>query len=327
MSLQNVPIQNLPNLPSMMGKENRDQQKSKKEYRAFYPSKDSDSGIECPINPGSPGNRSNDSTSQSERCIIDLDLIVEKYLLYMWEVTKSKSDKKYDFEDLDIVFNWNKVEFTQEEAKFESKNSGKQAPVNQTLFKTYFTNKTNQVQEYSFKTERTTRQSCAFSFLNGFSREKGGNCSLKLPYEILEIGSGMRSEQSVEYGKDQTKEEEIKWGCDSMIKVSPHSKTGASLVITELQMERDFTMTTYIKGRLIATLNHKKEGFVKSISGEIAQILKLANEKLWLPPNSSKFEVVMINGEKVVKSSMNGKCNFRLGVQQHIEINEEIILS
>ena len=33
-----------------------------------------------------------------------------------------------------------------------------------------------------------------------------------------------------------------------MIKVGPHSKTGASLVITELQMERAFCVTTFLKG-------------------------------------------------------------------------------
>ena len=33
-----------------------------------------------------------------------------------------------------------------------------------------------------------------------------------------------------------------------MIKVAPHSQTSASLVITELQMERAFCVTTYLKG-------------------------------------------------------------------------------
>lgn len=97
----------------------------------------------------------------------------------MWDKTKSRSEKKYEFEELDIDTNWNKLDIIQEEAKFEPKKAPKL--MNQTLFKTFFTNRTNQVQEYSFKTERVTRQSCGFSFNKGFSREKEANISLTIP--------------------------------------------------------------------------------------------------------------------------------------------------
>lgn len=170
----------------------------------------------------------------------------------MWEKTKTKQQaSKYEFEDLDIVVNWAKVELIQEEAKFEQeKNSAKsRAPTSQTLFRTYFTNRTDIEQEYSFKTERITRQSCGFSFMKGFCREKEGGVMFKLPQEIVEIGGGIKSEQSVECGKDQTKEEEIAWGVDSIIRVKPKTKTRASLVITELQMERDFSLETRLRGR------------------------------------------------------------------------------
>lgn len=127
-----------------------------------------------------PGIRANEN-SAADKSIVDLDLIVEKFIQYMWEKTKSKSEKKYEFEDLDIHVNWAKVDFTQEEAKFEPKKSGIKEPMNQTLFKTKFTNKTDGVQEYSFKTERTTRQSCCFSFSKGFSREKEAAVGFKIP--------------------------------------------------------------------------------------------------------------------------------------------------
>ena len=73
------------------------------------------------------------------------------------------------------------MEITSDNAKFEPKTTGYKKPTNQTLFKTYFTNRTNQVQEYSFKTERTTRQSCGFSFVKGFSREKEASLSFQIP--------------------------------------------------------------------------------------------------------------------------------------------------
>ncbi len=64
----------------------------------------------------------------------------------------------------------------------------------------------------------------------------------------MEIGGGIRGEQTVECGKDQVNEEEVKWGCDSIIKVGPFSKTSACLVITEVQMEKQFCLQTYMRG-------------------------------------------------------------------------------
>ena len=173
----------------------------------------------------------------------------------MWERTKTKQQAKYEFEDLEIVVNWAKVELAQDEAKFDThaNSLNSHVPVSQTLFRTYFTNQTGTEQEYSFKTERTTRQCCGFSFIKGFSREKEGCVKFKLPEDILEIGGGIRSEQSVECGKDETKEEEVRWGVDSMIRVKPHTKTRASLVISELVMERAFNLETRLKGILFAS--------------------------------------------------------------------------
>ena len=71
---------------------------------------------------------------------------------------------------------------------------------------------------------------------------------IKIIGDIVEIGGGIKSEQRIECGKDQTNEEEVTWGCDSMIKVDPFTKTSASLIITEIEMKRDFFVTTYFKG-------------------------------------------------------------------------------
>jgi hypothetical protein len=167
----------------------------------------------------------------------------------MWESSKPKT--KYDFKELDILVNWARVQLEQDEARFDTTRQSSlhsQAPTTQTLFRTYFTNRTDMEQEYSFQTSRTTRQTCGFSFYKGFSREKQGEVKFKLPEDIIEIGGGIRSEQSVECGKDQSKEEEVCWSVDSMIKVKPHTKTRASLVISELQLERNFTLETRFKG-------------------------------------------------------------------------------
>lgn len=165
----------------------------------------------------------------------------------MWDKTKTKQQSsKFEFEDMKIVVNWSKVEITQEEAKFESETNRKLK--SQILFKTFFTNTSKSEQQYSFQTERTTRQSCCFSFYKGFSSEKESGITFKLPQEVIEIGSGIKQEQSVELGKDQTNEEILTWSVNSIIKVPPFTKTCASLSINEAELERNFILETKIKG-------------------------------------------------------------------------------
>jgi hypothetical protein len=96
----------------------------------------------------------------------------------MWGVTNTRKSDKIDFDDLEIEIDWKRVDIFQADANFENRNLKGDIKA-QTLFKTYFTNKTNTEQEYSFQTERTTRQSCTFTFIKGFSREKEGKNLLK----------------------------------------------------------------------------------------------------------------------------------------------------
>ncbi len=184
--------------------------------------------------------------SNEDKAIVNLDAVVEKWITYMWEKTKSKADSRHDFDELNVKIDWKRCDITQKDAKFENMTKGTLR--NQTLFKTYFSNNTDTEQEYSFRTERKTRQSCSFSFVKGFMREKEGSIHFKLPEDILEVGGGLRSEQSVEMGKDETKEEEVTWGVDSQIRVRPHSKCNAELILNEMEMERSFKVEMLLKG-------------------------------------------------------------------------------
>lgn len=183
-----------------------------------------------------------------DKTTVDLDQLVERWVCYMWDKTKSKNTK-LEFEDTQILIDWSKVELDQDDVKFDKPaKTPYREPVSQTLFSTYFTNKTDQDQEYSFKTERKTRQSCTYSFEKTFTREKETGLTIKLPQDILEIGGGIRSIQSVTCGKDTTNEEELSWGNDSVIKVKPKSRVCASLVISEVKLERFFYINTYLRG-------------------------------------------------------------------------------
>ncbi len=81
----------------------------------------------------------------------------------------------------------------------------------------------------------------------------------------------------------------------------------------------------YNIGRLFVTLNNRRDNnaFVKNFTADITEIISLAIDKLWLPPNSCRFEIIDNGGNKYVKSEMKGKCKFRLGVEQNVTVDEE----
>ena len=72
-------------------------------------------------------------------------------------------------------------------------------------------------------------------------------------------------------------------------------------------------------------LNSKKDHFfVKSFVGDIVQIIGLAKDKCWIP-ESSKVQIINIRNTEIVKIDFSGVCTFRLGIEQHINLNEEEI--
>jgi hypothetical protein len=226
------------------------------EFKSLYV--DTNNNNDSALSSNSSSDMSNNQpTANPDKVIVDLDLIVEKWITYMWEKTKTKTQSsKYEFDELEVIVNWSKADILQEDAKFEGGNvhHASIAPSQQTLFRTYFNNRTDNQQNYSFKTDRTTRQSCSFSFIKGFCREKEAAVGIKIPGDIIELGGGMRSEQSIECGKDKTNEEEVTWGVDSSVTVQPKTRTRADLIINEISLNRKFTILTKIKGKTLEIL-------------------------------------------------------------------------
>ena len=145
----------------------------------------------------------------------------------MWESSKrTREDSKYRREELDVKVNWKRVYFWQSEAQFK-RPAHLRMPKSQILFKTHFSNNTDREQEYSLRAERSTTTTLNFSFMKGFTKEKEGCVTIKLPNEVLEVGGGLRHEQRVDYGRDSTFETQMTWSADSAIRVAPRSKANA----------------------------------------------------------------------------------------------------
>ncbi|VDO10946.1 unnamed protein product [Brugia timori] len=84
----------------------------------------------------------------------------------------------------------------------------------QCLFKSTFTNTTEREQEYSFKTERSTRSAATVIIEKGVCRGIEMSLKLKTPGEVVEANAGFNSELTVINIGENTIEEELTWGVD-----------------------------------------------------------------------------------------------------------------
>jgi len=100
-----------------------------------------------------------------------------------------------------IIINWKRVVFIQSNADFYG-SPPVRLPQSQILFRTNFNNKTTNEHSYLFKTERFTRSTFKFTFIQSLRKTQESAIIFRLPEEIVEIGGGIKREQSVEFGQD-----------------------------------------------------------------------------------------------------------------------------
>jgi len=242
----------------------------------------------------------------------DVESVVRKWAFQMFDATRTKSQKDLKLEDLNMEINWKKIKFTHSDPDYIDKVKPEN-PQSQVLFKTCFTNNTDNVQEYCFKTERSTKSTCEVSVERGLTIGEELSLNIKTPCEILEIGGGFSRELSVTNYTGQCYEEELVWGVDSQIKVKPHHKTTAELVVNEDQYESKFKVKSFFSGKIHVTILNLRDNnsFVKSVSGDIVNIMN----------GEQGFN---IENDQVTFVS-KGTCNFRYGVEQNIQLNEEAL--
>jgi hypothetical protein len=100
-----------------------------------------------------------------------------------------------------ITINWKRVVFIQSNAHFYG-SPPVRLPRSQILFRTNFNNKTTNEHSYLFKTERFTRSTFKFTFTQSLRKTQESTVIFRLPEEIVELGGGIKREQSVEFGQD-----------------------------------------------------------------------------------------------------------------------------
>lgn len=247
--------------------------------------------------------------------MINLDEMVEDWAHEMFKATATKDQAKIAKDALSLTLNWKRAKFYHDEPVFNDQHSASK-PNSQVLFKSDFLNNTESEQEYSFKTSRTTKSSCEVEYEQGYTIGQEVSFKLATPCEVFEANAGFHREITLNKQEGECVEEELTWEVDSQIRVPPRRRTEAKLVISEQQYGAKFTMNTTFKGTVVAVFTNLNDNnsFVKSLEGDLVEIFR---------HQISKFKLKTFNiADRAVKTTIKGKCEFRFGIEQHVQLTE-----
>lgn len=187
-------------------------------------------------------------------------------------------------------------------------------PKSHVLFRSSFTNDTENEQEYQLMAERKTMSTCSFELFEGFVNECEAELSLQVPIPgcALEAGAGFRHEYVLETTRTKTVQEEMNWSVQSNIKIPAMSKTTAELLVQENEYKGRFEIQTYFKGDLSIKLFNRDGHEVLQIElGDLEDILTPA--KGFHKDNKGIFKM------------SRGQCKARFGIDQKIELHQHAL--
>ncbi|CAH1798688.1 unnamed protein product [Owenia fusiformis] len=254
---------------------------------------------------------------EGSQSVVDIEGLIQAWAWDMFDRTKTKDQAKIPKDYLEMTVDYKRVKFMNDPPEFtEEQRAG--VPKAKILFKTHFVNNTDQTQEYSFKTERSTTSVCELEIENGYTLGQEVNITLKTPCEVFEANAGFSREISVNRAENHAIEETLTWGVDSNIKVPKHFKTIAELVVSESQYSGRFKMRNRMEGKVHVSITNKRDNnsFLRSIDGNIAEIIRREVE--------NGLHGFKVEGRTVTCNTV-GICKFHFAVEQRIKLTEMAI--
>lgn len=258
---------------------------------------------------------------------VDLEKVIDTWARDYFERNSPSKDRKLLKNGMvSLEIDWKRVKFVHDQAEYNPAPPapGAGTPTSNVLFNTSFTNHTGETQIYTFRTQRTTRSSCTIAVEQGYVTGVEMNVKLSTPCEILEMNAGFKREIALTNVEGQTVEEELTWGVDSQVQVKAGHRGEAKLVILEEEYKGGFEVKTHISGvaRVIFTNLKNNNSFMKAIERPVVDIVKEAVIEGWVQPS----EAFAIDGpNNSVLSRTKGKCHFRFGIKQIVEVDQKEI--
>ena len=146
--------------------------------------------------------------------------------------------------------------------------------------------------------------------------------------QVFEMNAGYKREFSLTDRQGETFEEELTWGVDSKILVTKGHVAEASLVVDERKQTGDFQVTTKIRGFVYITFTAPRDNnsLVKATGTEIATVVeKYLDTERRKGNRVEHIRVIDDQGERVVVIETKGRCKFRYGVKQDIQVDQKPI--
>ena len=192
------------------------------------------------------------------------------------------------------------------------------------LFQTKFTNNTNDEQEYTMKTEKTTSSSCSTSVETGFTKGYEMSITLKTPCEILEANAGYKNEMYLTKSEGQSIEETLTWGVESQIRVKRGHVAEAELVVNERKQNGDFIVLSRIQGTVLVrfyNIRNNNQAF-RFISNNIYGILEKYADMERRKGQALDFVEFEEESDTVIVKT-KGTCRFKYGINQEVKVDQK----
>ncbi|KAI8786789.1 hypothetical protein BgiBS90_011927 [Biomphalaria glabrata] len=235
--------------------------------------------------------------------VVDLEQLVKDHAEKFLE-----KDQKKEADLISPRIDWSKMTISYGDTKYANEGMPSK-PVTHVLFSTTFSNDTPITQTYTLKTERRTRSTCEVYFHKTFTYGAELKMTLLPPNPIIDINAGFKADVTKEKSLNRTIEQELLWGMDSEITVSPGHQTKAELVIQEGEMNGEFEMLTTFDGKVLVTYEHKKsQDFISTIYGNVSRIFVDHG----FTPDDLKRPTFLVKGD----------CKCRFGIDQFIRVTE-----
>ena len=169
--------------------------------------------------------------------------------------------------DSDIPWKKGKVNWTldrkffhvmHESAQHEAASTAKSTRMSTVLFRSTYSNTTDNDMEYSIDQSRNTRSTVSCTITKGL--QIGGSFELEVaPPSIGSIKLGVSSQITFDRSTSESREEEVTWNFQTKVHVPSHKRVTAELSVTEEHREGSFSLRTFFSGHLVVDWQYKKK--------------------------------------------------------------------